>query len=129
MVTRKVDDKGRIFLPEESLDRFTDHFAYFDYNPDNMEVYVFGINQMQEIKKEIELNYGPLNSGNIRARNAARQIGSRIHSGYVQLDENTQSRGRIVIPESARRDCGIKPHDDLEILIQDDKIVLKKLQP
>lgn len=37
--------------------------------------------------------------------------------------------GRIVIPMELRRIFGISPNDEIEILVEDDKIVLQKYEP
>ena len=42
---------------------------------------------------------------------------------------NLDSLGRIVLPKEMRRVLGIEEKDSVEILIEDDKIVLKKYTP
>ncbi len=37
--------------------------------------------------------------------------------------------GRIVIPMEIRRVYGITPDDNLEIFVEDDKIILQKVEP
>lgn len=37
--------------------------------------------------------------------------------------------GRIVIPNEIRKSLNIKPKDELDISIDNDKIILKKIQP
>ena len=37
--------------------------------------------------------------------------------------------GRIVIPMELRRVFGITPEDNLEIFVEDDKIILQKVEP
>ena len=42
---------------------------------------------------------------------------------------NLDSLGRIVLPKEMRRVLGIEEKDSVEILIEDDRIVLKKYTP
>ena len=37
--------------------------------------------------------------------------------------------GRIVVPMELRRVFGITPEDEIEIFVEDDKIILQKLEP
>jgi len=42
---------------------------------------------------------------------------------------NLDTLGRIVLPKEMRRVLGIEEKDPVEILIEDDKIILKKYEP
>lgn len=41
---------------------------------------------------------------------------------------NIDNLGRVLIPKETRREMNIKPQDPMEILVDDDKVVVRKYQ-
>ncbi len=119
MITRTIDNKRRIVLPKETLGRFKNSFAYFQYDAQKREIYILGSEKVLELKENLEMQYGRADYNNADAKAAMRKFASNMSSSYIH--EN----GRIVIPQRILHSGEVYPFGKLEMEIKEDLISLR----